>query len=48
MIWTYPGVRTWYRNGRGRVVSNSPWRLVDYWRMTASVNLDDYLNRSGR
>ncbi len=42
MIWTHPGVSNWYRNSKGRVVSNSPWRLVDYWTMTSSVDLDNY------
>ncbi|MEH6497493.1 MAG: hypothetical protein V7740_17240, partial [Pseudomonas marincola] len=42
MIWTHPGVSNWYRNSKGRVVSNSPWRLVDYWTMTSDVNLDNY------
>jgi 4-hydroxyacetophenone monooxygenase len=43
MVWTHPGVDTWYRNSAGRVVSNSPWRLVDYWHMTHQASLDDYL-----
>lgn len=34
MIWTHPGMSTYYRNGRGRVVTVMPWRLVDYWQMT--------------
>lgn len=34
MIWSHPGMDTWYRNGRGRVVTNMPWRIVDYWAMT--------------
>ena len=34
MIWTHPAMETWYRNAKGRVVTNSPWRLVDYWSMT--------------
>jgi 4-hydroxyacetophenone monooxygenase len=42
LVWTHPGVDTWYRNGSGRVVSNSPWRLVDYWRMTSKADLDEY------
>ncbi|MBL4667287.1 MAG: NAD(P)/FAD-dependent oxidoreductase [Sneathiella sp.] len=42
MIWTHPGVSNWYRNSKGRVVANSPWRLVDYWTMTSEVNLDNY------
>lgn len=42
MIWSHPGVDTWYRNAAGRVVTNSPWRLVDYWRMTEHAELTDY------
>ncbi len=42
MVWTHPGVDNWYRNPRGRVFANSPWRLVDYWRMTAEPDLDDF------
>jgi 4-hydroxyacetophenone monooxygenase len=34
MIWTHPGMSTYYRNAKGRVVSVMPWRLVDYWSMT--------------
>jgi 4-hydroxyacetophenone monooxygenase len=42
MIWTHGGMDTWYRNGNGRVVTNSPWRIVDYWRMTHDPDLDDF------
>lgn len=43
MIWSHRGMRTWYRNLQGRVVTNTPWRNVDYWRMTHSANLADFL-----
>ncbi len=42
MIWTHPGMETWYRNRHGRVVSTSPFRLVDYWSKTHDVDLADY------
>ena len=42
MIWTHPGMRTYYRNSAGRVVVNSPWRTSDYWDMTRSADLDDF------
>ncbi len=42
MIWTHPGVSTYYRNRHGRVVSVMPWRLVDYWAMTHEPDLDAY------
>ena len=43
MIWTHPGMTTYYRNAAGRVVTTSPWRLIDYWGLTRKPQLDDYL-----
>lgn len=43
MIWTHPAMTTYYRNRAGRVVTNSPWRMVDYWWMTREPDLEDYL-----
>lgn len=42
MIWTHPGMSTYYRNDAGRVVSVMPWRLVDYWKMTRTPDFDDF------
>jgi 4-hydroxyacetophenone monooxygenase len=42
MVWSHGGMDTWYRNAEGRIVTNSPWRVVDYWRMTHKANLDDF------
>lgn len=42
MIWSHQGMNTWYRNAKGRVVTNSPWRVVDYWRMTHEADLSDF------
>jgi 4-hydroxyacetophenone monooxygenase len=42
MIWTHPGTNNWYRNARGRVVTNSPWRVLEYWRMTHDPQMDDF------
>jgi 4-hydroxyacetophenone monooxygenase len=42
LVWTHPGMSTYYRNRFGRVISVSPWRLVDYWRMTHEPTLDEY------
>ena len=42
MIWALPGTNNWYRNGRGRVVTNSPWRVVEYWSMTHDPDLTQY------
>ena len=42
LIWTHPGMTTYYRNGQGRVFSAMPWRFVDYWAMTHDPDLRDY------
>lgn len=42
MIWTHPGMSTYYRNSSGRVFSAMPWRFVDYWRMTHDPDLGQY------
>lgn len=34
LIWSHGSVQSWYKNNAGVVVTNSPWRLVDYWRWT--------------
>jgi 4-hydroxyacetophenone monooxygenase len=43
MVWSHPGMSTYYRNSRGRVVSNSPYRVVDYWAMTRDADLADFV-----
>ncbi|MGI9611525.1 MAG: monooxygenase, partial [Acidimicrobiales bacterium] len=43
MVWTHPGMSTYYRNERGRIVVNSPYRNVDFFEMTSEANLDDYV-----
>jgi len=43
MIWSHPHVTNWFRNGAGRVTTNSPFRLVDYWAMTRAPEPDDFL-----
>ena len=41
MVWTHPGMETYYRNARGRVVVNSPFRNDAFYAMTRTANLDD-------
>ncbi|MCX2934005.1 NAD(P)/FAD-dependent oxidoreductase [Mycobacterium sp. CVI_P3] len=43
MVWNHPGMTTYYRNTSGRVVTNSPYRVVDYWLMTHDADLADYI-----
>lgn len=47
MVWAHPGVTNWYKNARGRVTTNSPWRLLDYWKLTAAPRFDDFRIDSG-
>lgn len=42
LIWTHPGMSTYYRNRHGRVVSPMPFRLVDYWAMTHRPDLAEF------
>ena len=42
LIWTHPGVDSYYKNRHGRVISVMPWRFVDYWQMTHDADLADY------
>ena len=43
MVWTHRGMDTYYRNSRGRVVVNNPFRMVDFWKMVEVANMDEYL-----
>ena len=42
MVWSHGGVGNWYKNKAGRVIANSPWRLVDYWAFTRVLDTDDF------
>jgi 4-hydroxyacetophenone monooxygenase len=42
LVWSHPGVNSWYKNAHGRVLTTSPWRLVDYWAWTSRPALEDY------
>ncbi|MHB8694163.1 MAG: flavin-containing monooxygenase [Solirubrobacteraceae bacterium] len=42
-IWAYPGMTTYYRNSRGRIVVPMPWTNIDYWHRTRGPALEDYI-----
>lgn len=42
LIWTHPGMTTWYRNEQGRVTAVLPWRLVDYWQLSHDPDFSAY------
>jgi len=48
MIWTHRGTRTYYRNDKGRVVVNYPFRNVDLFTMTRSADLGEYITEPRR
>ncbi len=41
-IWAHPGMTTYYRNSKGRIVVPMPWTNVDYWHRTREPRLEDY------
>ena len=43
MVWTHEGMTTYYRNARGRIVVNSPFRNVDYYEMTREAKLSEFV-----
>jgi cation diffusion facilitator CzcD-associated flavoprotein CzcO len=43
LVWRHPRVHSYYNNDAGRVTTNMPWKLVDYWRMTREPSLDDFV-----
>jgi 4-hydroxyacetophenone monooxygenase len=43
MVWSHRGMTNWYKNSKGRVATNSPWRLVDYRNMTEHIDPADYI-----
>jgi 4-hydroxyacetophenone monooxygenase len=43
MVWTHPGTQTYYRNPKGRVVVNFPYRNVDLFARTQHADLDDFI-----
>jgi 4-hydroxyacetophenone monooxygenase len=43
MVWTHPGMETYYRNSRGRVVVNSPYLNATYFDRTRAAKLEDFV-----
>ena len=41
-VWSHPSVHSWYKNAQGRIIINSPWRLLDYWSFTREPDLEEY------
>lgn len=43
LVWSHPAVTTWYKNKNGRIITNQPWRLIEYWRMTHDPDLSEFV-----
>ena len=43
MVWTHPGMTTYYRNSRGRIVVNSPFRNATFFEMTRAADLEAFV-----
>ncbi len=43
LVWSHPGMNSWYKNSKGRVTTTSPWRLLDYWTWTKAPDFADYV-----
>ena len=48
MVWTHPGMTTYYRNDRGRVVVNLPYRNVDLFERTRHADLSEFVTEPRR
>ena len=42
MVWAYPGVESYYKNSKGRIVVNNPFKILDVWRMTEAADLREF------
>ncbi len=42
LVWKSSGVSTWYKNDSGRVIALLPWRVIDFWRITGAMNVEDF------
>jgi 4-hydroxyacetophenone monooxygenase len=43
LAWGHPGVQSWYKNGEGKVVNNSPFSLQKFWEVTHDVAGENFL-----
>lgn len=44
-VWTHPGMNSWYKNSQGKVTTNLPWRLVDYWMRSREPEIAHFVGR---
>jgi 4-hydroxyacetophenone monooxygenase len=42
MVWRHPRVHSYYNNRSGRVITNVPWTMYDYWKLTRTPDFADF------
>jgi len=42
LVFSHPSTTNWYKNAAGKILTTSPWRLVDYWTWTRTPELSDF------
>jgi 4-hydroxyacetophenone monooxygenase len=42
MIWSLSTLTGYYKNSKGRIVVNNPFRIIDVWKTTEQADLADY------
>ncbi len=45
LAWGHGGVRSWYKNSRGRVINNSPFSLHEFWERVHDLDPQEYILR---
>jgi 4-hydroxyacetophenone monooxygenase len=48
MVWKHPGMQTYYRNSRGRIVVNSPYLNATFFDMTKAAKTEDFVVEPGK
>lgn len=43
MVWTHPGMSQYARNKAGRVVMSGPFKIIDFWTYTRSIDWRDWV-----
>ena len=42
LVWKHPGMTTYYRNSKGRVVFIAPFKNIDFWHMAKKPKMEDF------
>ena len=44
LVWSQPSIKhSFYKNAHGEVHILSPWRIVDYWAWTRTLDPNDFV-----